>query len=115
MFLSYPNKGEGAGACMHQLFVHGLHVDIPPWSNCLHLGRKHLGEDMKVLAFEAGLACTEMVKARGYGLATVALATNPQYKLSGRKNQLLLNSSCNTDLCKCFICCLLQFNLYNSS
>lgn len=86
MFLSYPNKDGGAGACMYQLLVHGLHVGIPPCSNCLPLGRKHLGEDMKVLALEAGLACTEMVKARGYGLATVALATNPQYKLSGRIN-----------------------------
>lgn len=88
---------------MHQLLVHGLHVGIPPWPNCLPLGRKHLGEDMKVLALEAGLACTEMVKARGYGLVTVAMATNPQYNLSGRKNKLLLNSSCKTDLCQCFI------------
>lgn len=80
VFLSYLNKDREAGTCMHQLFVNGLHVGIPPWSNCLPLGRKHLGEDMKVLTLEVGLACTEMVKARGYGLATVALATNPQHK-----------------------------------
>lgn len=65
------------GSC---LGVQGLSflVHLPaPWG-------RHLGKDMLVLALEARkLACIKMVKARGRGLATVVLATNPQYKSLG--------------------------------
>lgn len=87
---SYPDQRRVSGTFMHRFlcsWIKGSCLGVAGLPLLLHLPAPW-GKDMLVLALEAGLAYTKMAKARGRGLATVASATNPQYKSLRGKNQL---------------------------
>lgn len=77
-------KGGAAGAFMYL-------VGVPSLGHLLAPLGKACGQGHQALAVDAGLTCTARVKARGDGPVTVASVMDPQYKLLGGKDQLLLS------------------------